>query len=126
MEKILLTLADDMIAPRFDLTTEVLIFSVQKNEITGTPRSMLLPGPSADELCGLILKEDIAFLICNGIEDEHYQFLSWKKVKVIDRVIGEARDVLKTFLAGNLREGHVVKKMTGRGGGKGEKIHSTM
>lgn len=111
MEKVLLTLANDMIAPRFDLATEVLIVSVEDNKISGSPRSILLPGPSADELCGLLLKEDVAVLICGGIEDAHYQFLSWKKVKVIDRVIGTAGDVLTEFMAGELQDGSIVRKM---------------
>jgi len=122
MEKILLTLADDMIAPRFDLTTEILIVSAESKRTTVPPRSMLLPGPSADELCGLILKEEITTLICGGIENEHYQFLSWKKVRVIDRVIGATEDVLITFLTSELRESAVVKKMARRRGGNGEKI----
>lgn len=111
MKKILLTLADNMIAPRFDLTTEVLIVTMEDNKITGSPRSMLLPGPSADEICGLVLKEGITDLICGGIEEEHYQFLAWKKIKIIDRVIGKSQDILLKFLAGNLQEGAVIKKI---------------
>lgn len=108
MAKIMLTLADDLIAPRFDLATEVMIVSVAGREMVGRPRTMLLPGPSADELCALILKEEIATLICGGIEDEHYQFLGWKKVRVVDRVIGESGAVLRQFLGGELQEGMVV------------------
>lgn len=118
MEKVLLTLCDKMIAPRFDLATEVLIVSLDNDVIVDTPKSMLLPGPSADDLCGLIMKEDIAVLICGGVEDEHYQFLTWKKVRVLDRVIGEANDVLKEFLAGNLLPGAVVTKKKHSGTGK--------
>lgn len=119
MQKILLTLADDMIAPRFDLATEVLIVALEDNQVAGPPRSMLLPGPSADDLCGLILKEDIALVVCGGIEEEHYQFLSWKKVKVIDRVIGESKEIVKRVLAQELQSGDIVKGFgPGKGGGK--------
>lgn len=117
MEKILLTLCDRMLAPRFDLATEVLIVSVDSNAVADSAKSILLPGPSADDLCALIMKEDITVLICGGIEDEHYQFLSWKKVRVLDRVIGEAKDVLAAFQAGGLQPGAVVpkKKLSGAG-----------
>lgn len=110
MDKILLTLANDMIAPRFDLATEVLIVSVEDKKIFGTPKSMLLPGPSADDLCSLILKEEISVLICGGIEDEHYQFLSWKKVKVIDRIIGKTKDILQRLPDNKLRAGEIVRQ----------------
>lgn len=118
MEKILLTLSDRMVAPRFDLATEVLIVSLDNNAVADSPKSILLPGPSADDLCGLVMKKDITVLICGGIEDEHYQFLSWKKVRVVDRVIGEAKDVLEAFLAGGLRPGAVVPKKKHSGAGR--------
>ncbi|MFZ5799483.1 MAG: hypothetical protein C4563_07760 [Desulfobulbus sp.] len=115
MEKILLTLSDRMIAPRFDLATEVLIVSTKNGAAVDSQKSMLLPGPSADDLCGLVMKEDIAVLICGGIEEEHYQFLTWKKVRVFDRVIGEDEDVLAEFLRGTLQPGAIVENRKGSG-----------
>lgn len=108
MGKILVTLDDSMIAPRFDLTTEVCIVTRRGKGQLGSTRSILLPGPSADDLCGLILRETITVLICGGIEEEHYEFLTWKKVRVIDRVIGRADDALKKFKAGELESGAIV------------------
>lgn len=109
MTKILLTLANNMIAPRFDLATEVLIVDRENNQISGAPKSMLLPGPSADELCGLILKENVSMVICGGIEEEHYQFLTWKKVAVLDRVIGESKDIIRQVLDDKLHPGDIVR-----------------
>lgn len=109
MKKILLTLSNDKIAPRFDLAIEVMIVCVDGPDVSGVPKSVLLPGPSVDELCGLILKEEISTLICGGIEEEHYQFLSWKKVEVFDRVIGGAEEVIKRLLAGKLLAGDIIK-----------------
>lgn len=126
MEKILLAIDGDMIAARFDLATEVMIVAAAGQKKTVSPRSMLLPGPSADELCGLILKEDIATVVCGGIEDEHFQFLSWKKVRVIDRVIGEVGTVMKRIVAGDLQPGAVVREAGKRGGCRGEKNFSSI
>jgi len=97
-----------MIAPRFDLATEVRIVKVEEGKVVEPTRSLLLPGPSVDELCGLILRENITVLVCGGIENEQYQFLVWKKVKVFDRVIGNIHDSLRLFLAGRLEVGMVV------------------
>lgn len=106
--KFLVTTQAEDVAPRFDQATEVTIVTVVNNKRTGEPRTILLPGPSADELCGLVLKEDIAVVICNGIEEEHYQYFVWKKIKVIDRVIGRTAEVLRLALASKLQPGAVV------------------
>lgn len=106
--KALFTIQDDMIAPRFDLATEVQIIQAGRDGTLEPVRSLLLPGPSVDELCALILRENIAALVCGGIENENYQFLVWKKVKVYDRVIGSAQDVRKRLLAGELKTGMIV------------------
>lgn len=97
------------VAPRFDLATEVAIFSVTAGQVTGEPRTVLLPGPSSDELCGLIIKEAVDMVVCGGIEEEHYQYLIWKKIKVVDRVIGKTSAVLPLALADKLRSGTIVR-----------------
>ncbi len=106
--KLLVTSRAENVAPRFDLATEVTIVSTVNGKSAGEPRTVLLPGPSADELCGLVLKEDIEVVVCGGIEEEHYQYFAWKKIKVIDRVIGRTADVLRLALANKLRPGAVV------------------
>lgn len=106
--KILITLKKDCVAPRFDLTTEVLIAEGGKNISMKAPRNVLMPGPSGDELCSLILKENIDVVICGGIEESFFQYLQWKKVKVIDRIIGPADTALKMSLEHKLRPGMII------------------
>ncbi len=108
-ESVLVPLLGDCVAPRFDLATEVLVARVRGGRIAGEPRIVLLPGPSADDLCSLVLEEGITDVLCGGIEDAHYQYLAWKKVRVLDRVIGTWEAVLRLFLAGELRAGSVVR-----------------
>lgn len=107
--KILITINGDSIAQRFDLATEVNIADIEKGLLIGEVRCVLLPGPSGDELCNLILKENIGTVLCGGIEDVHYQYLSWKKIRVIDRVIGPAEEALKLALADRLKTGKVMR-----------------
>ena len=107
---LLVPLAGEVVAPRFDLATEVLIARVRKGRLAGEPRIVLLPGPSADALCSLVLEEGITDVACGGIEDAHYQYLGWKKVRVVDRVIGSWEAVLRLFLEGELRPGTVVRE----------------
>lgn len=96
--KILVTLKGADVAPRFDLTMETLIASIENNAQAISFRTILLPRPSAEELCSLILKENIDTVICGGIEEKHLKYLEWKKITVFDSVIGpfeEALDLLK-------------------------------
>jgi len=107
--KILITIRDSDVAPRFDLTTEVLIVETDGNKATNKPRNILLPGPSADELCSLIIKEGVSLVICGGIEEAHYQYLVWKKITVIDKVIGPASEVLQRAMANELGSGAILR-----------------
>ncbi|MGV1100696.1 NifB/NifX family molybdenum-iron cluster-binding protein [Thiovibrio sp. JS02] len=111
--KILVTLRNSDVAPRFDLSTEVLIATASHGELAGEPRTVLLPGPSSDELCSLIIKENISLVICGGIEEAHFQYLGWKKIEVIDRVIGPADKALLHAVTGKLRPGAVIRPETG-------------
>jgi predicted Fe-Mo cluster-binding NifX family protein len=89
--KILIPLFSDQIAPRFDLATNVCIVIIEDNLFQ--QKTVVLP--SAEELSYYILTEKIDTLICGGIEDEYYQYLIWKKVNVIDNVIGSCDTVIK-------------------------------
>ena len=108
--RLLVPLLGDEVAPRFDLATEVLVADARRGRLSGEPRLMLLPRPSADELCSLVLKEGVTHVVCGGIEDAHYQYLAWKKVRVVDRVIGRWEGVLALFLRDELRPGAVVRE----------------
>lgn len=112
--KILLTLRDNDIAPRFDLSTEVLIVESDAQTGLGRPRNILLPGPSGDELCSLIIKEGVTLVVCGGIEEAHFEYLAWKKITVIDKVIGPTNEVLQLAVSGQLKPGMIVRPPDGR------------
>ncbi|AIH04641.1 MULTISPECIES: NifB/NifX family molybdenum-iron cluster-binding protein [Thermodesulfobacterium] len=103
--KILITLEKDHVAPRFDLTREVLIAENKGEKV----RTVILPRSSPEELCSFILAENVDLVVCGGIEETYYQYLLWKKIRVIDRVIGPAKEVLKRVIENNLKEGEIVK-----------------
>lgn len=113
----LMPLLGERVAPRFDLAVEVLIAEADATgELAGEPRIVLLPGPSADELCALILKEGVGVVVCGAIEESHFQYLSWKKVKVVDRVIGPWRLALERMVHNRLKTGEILRE--NKGGGK--------
>jgi predicted Fe-Mo cluster-binding NifX family protein len=106
--KILITAQGDFVAQRFDLTAEVVIVTVEKGKTVGIPRTIIMDRPSAEDLCNMIMEENVTIVICGGIEDRHYQFLIWKKILVIDYVIGDYESVLKKTIAGELHPGDLL------------------
>lgn len=112
--KIMITIRGDFVSPRFDMSSEVLIATYYDKQLMEEPRSLLLSAVSAEILCDLALKEKIAMVVCGGIEEEHYQFLTWKKITVIDSVIGPHADVLQLAIDNALKPGIILPGVTSR------------
>ena len=106
-KKILLVLYKNEVAPRFDLATEVLLVSLKRNGSFGSEKTIILPHASAEDLCHLILTEEVSVVICGGIEEEFFQYLTWKKVQVIDSVMGPWNRALAKY-----REDRLAPNMT--------------
>ena len=109
-EKILITIWRDQVAPRFDLSSEVLVATVDTSGDVLHSKTVVLPTVSAEDLCHMILTEGITTVICGGIEEEYYQYLTWKKIQVIDSVIGPYEQVLAVALSGQLETGSNLMK----------------
>jgi predicted Fe-Mo cluster-binding NifX family protein len=106
--KILVTISENDIAPRFDLATEVLITSIREDGSDEKTRTVVLAHASAEDLCQLILGEGVNVVICGGIEEEYFDYLSWKKVQVIDSVMGPWESSLEAFRSGRLKPGSIL------------------
>ncbi|MBW1887097.1 MAG: dinitrogenase iron-molybdenum cofactor biosynthesis protein [Deltaproteobacteria bacterium] len=107
-QKILITLIESDVAPRFDLTTEVLISSLGEDRSIVDNKTMVLAHESAEDLCQLILTEEVDVLICGGIEEEFFDYLTWKKVNVLDSVMGPWERALDRFRSGDLDAGAIL------------------
>ena len=106
--RILITVAKDEIAPRFDLTTEALLLNISESGEIVLRKSFLLAHASGDELCDLALSRDIGTIVCGGIEDEYYHYLRWKRIDVIDSVMGPLEIVVTRLATGNLKAGDIL------------------
>ena len=106
--KILLTAQGDYIAQRFDLAAEAVIATADNGVLSGRPRTIIMDRPSPENLSNMVMEENIAVVICGGIEERHYQFLQWKKIRVIDYIIGEHSVALERFLRGELQPGDIL------------------
>ncbi len=97
----MIPLHNNEVAPRFDLATDVLLVKVKSGgEIS--ERIIVLPQASADDLCALATSDGTDAVVCGGIDDEHYQYLRWKGIEVLDDVIGPVKDVLQAYKDGKL------------------------
>lgn len=106
--KIIIPIIENYIAPRFDLAAEVIIAECSEGKVDGKPRTILLSRSSADELCGLIIKEAASLVICGGIEEGHYKYLTWKKVSVLDSVVGTFSEALTLACRNKLVSGQIL------------------
>ena len=113
-QKILITLWESDVAPRFDLATEVLISSLGENGSVEQNKTIVLAHESTEDLCQLILTEEVDVVICGGIEEEFFEYLTWKKVRVLDSVMGPWERALERFRKGQLKAGAILFDRPGR------------
>jgi predicted Fe-Mo cluster-binding NifX family protein len=106
--KILITVQGDFVAQRFDLAAEVVIATVIDGGLAGKTRAIIMDRPSPEDLCNMIMEENIKLVVCGGIEERYFQFLTWKKIRVIDYVIGDHQTALKKAIAGDLKAGDLL------------------
>jgi predicted Fe-Mo cluster-binding NifX family protein len=113
--KLLITIWRDQVAARFDLTSEVLVATVDSTGEVLHSKTVVLPTVSAEDLCHMILTEGITTVICGGIEEEYFQYLTWKRVKVIDSVIAPYDRALEFARAGKLEHGAILREEASQG-----------
>ncbi|RJQ74496.1 MAG: dinitrogenase iron-molybdenum cofactor biosynthesis protein [Desulfobacteraceae bacterium] len=109
IRKIFIPLHEEEVAPRFDLATAVLMAECDADGRILQEKVLILPGPSAERLCHTVMTEHVQTVICGGIEQEVYDYLTWKRIEVIDNVIGSGAAVLRRYLANDLRAGEIVQ-----------------
>lgn len=103
-----LTVKETTISPRFDKTNEILIAETDKGQLIKKPKTILINRTSSEEMCEIIVKENADTLICGGIEERYYKYLNWKKVTVIESVIGSTDQVLKMAMENTLSPGAIL------------------
>lgn len=112
--KIMITTRGDFVSPRFDVSSEVIIATCYDRQLLEEPRSLILSNISAETICDLAIKEGIQVIICGGIEEQHYQFLTWKKITVWDSVIGPHEKVLERAMSNTLQSGTILPGVTSK------------
>jgi predicted Fe-Mo cluster-binding NifX family protein len=109
MKKILIPLLGDDVAPRFDLAPEAVVATLDDGGTLVEERTIVLPSASSEVLCRVVLDERTNIVVCGGIDEEYYQYLNWKKVKVIDSVIGPYGEVFRRLGQNKLQAGDIIR-----------------
>jgi len=115
VDKVLITIREQDVAPRFDLATEVLIVTLGTRGEVREQKTMVLPHASPEDLCQQILNEEVQTVICGGIEEEFHQYLTWKKRRVLDSVMGPWERALDRYRQGGLQAGAILYERVGTG-----------
>ena len=105
----MLPIQGDFIAQRFDLATEIVIVRFENGRTLAEPKTIIMEKPSDEELCQMVVESNITDVVCGGIEELHYNFLVWKKVKVIDGVIGNWHTALEKAINDQLKPRAILK-----------------
>jgi len=109
LQRILIPVTGDFVAYRFDLATEIQIITTSNNIIEES-KAIVLPYASTEKLCHLIITENAKVVICGGIEDDYYQYLTWKRIQVFDSVIGKWETALDFFIRAILVSGDILDR----------------
>jgi predicted Fe-Mo cluster-binding NifX family protein len=107
-QKILITISGENVAPRFDMTTEIVIVQLNSDGETTDERTMVLHHSSPEDLCQLIVSKEVRIVVCGGIEEEYHQYLTWKKLVVFDSVVGPYGEVLLRLKDNTLESGLIL------------------
>ena len=103
--KILIPLHGDELSPRFDQASEVWLGRLDAQGCVLEARTVVLPQASAEDLCHLVVTEGVARVVCNGIDQDHFDYLRWKRVVVTDGVMGALHDVIACLGQGGPESG---------------------
>lgn len=110
---VLIPLFRDDVAPRFDRACEALLVSWDALGAEVSRATVILARPSAEEMCRLAERERVTTVVTGGVEDEYYQYLRWKKIDVLDNVMGPAEAALAALKSGSLNAGDVFFERSG-------------
>jgi predicted Fe-Mo cluster-binding NifX family protein len=111
--KVLITISGSNVAPRFDKTSEIIMFIMDDEGRVTDERTMVLHQSSPEDLCQLIISEGVHVVVCGGIEEEYYDYLKWKKLEVFDGIMGPYSDVVSKLRHNELTPGQILFDLSG-------------
>ena len=101
IKKVAIPQLDDMVAPRFEASSNFRVVSIEKGEIVST-QTVKCDGPEGYRRVRMLQIHGIHVLICNGIKGSYQDILNASGVTVISKISGTIENALERFLGGKL------------------------
>jgi predicted Fe-Mo cluster-binding NifX family protein len=90
------------VMPRFGSTRDMIIVTTEEGRIVSTKQVRLTP-EMWSALPAVLATEQIAVLICGGINPQFQQMIQGQQIQLIWGVVGEWQEVLQAYLQGTLQ-----------------------
>ena len=95
---------DGEVAPCFEYTAGITIYSVLRKSVTAQTDFTLHSNQELDRI-RLLRDQEVTVLICSGIQDAHERLLLASGIRVISWISGNVQKVLHLFLQNKLIPG---------------------
>lgn len=92
------------VAPCFEYSASIAIFTVRGTTVVGQMEFTLQSGEAFDRV-RLLRDQNVATLICGGVQESFENLLQASGIRVISWVTGDVRKLLELFMRGELVPG---------------------
>ena len=101
--KVLIPIENDRITPRFISAKTFRVFEINESGVIKGKSDIDVSSMGSFEKARLVRKEKIDIVICLGIENWIYHYLTGFNIKVIVGIAGDAEEVIKNLTDGKLQ-----------------------
>jgi len=105
---------EDIVSPRFDIATELLIMTSENSKIQSEKR-ISIQGFHPLQILKAIIEEKINVVLCGGVNGFCLRFLGCNGIDVIPGLVGEVEAIKDGYLKGGLQPGMVFWGLRRRG-----------
>jgi len=108
MKKVAICQLAGRIAPLYDTTPELAVFSIDNSGRILERWTVSVVGMSSAEQTAMLGRIGVELVVCGGAKQECQCHLQEHNIRFVDNVIGNVEDVVARYLEGTLRSGEVI------------------
>ncbi|MCP4677383.1 MAG: hypothetical protein GY854_18085 [Deltaproteobacteria bacterium] len=96
---------EEEVAPCFDYSVNIVVFTIQNDNIIAEKKFTLSSQNTVDRI-RLLRDQEVDVLICGGIQDRFEDMVKANGIRVISWVSGNVEDLIRDFLDHKLKPEH--------------------
>jgi hypothetical protein len=108
MEKVVISSLKARVAPRYDHTNELFVFTISDVGMIVDTKIMSVTTREPEKLTEQLRNLRVTTLICGGIREDWKEQLRKNNIALIDNVIGYVDDVLDLYMGRRISSGDVI------------------